>query len=185
MVRIALTFLSRKFELLERKKVEKYLLLDCERQFLDLILSVSFGLLRAFDHKRLLFIVVVKFGVDKIIVVIIPVSLGCLCPQNVNICFCFLFMVLQIPVRHHIVLSLRSLLYALSFDQFGVGGWWSLFRCVEVVLAQIYIADDVVVCKGVFFGPKVPRLFFGVVFPLLQTLQFVFKVQNVICLFVA
>jgi len=55
-------------------------------------------------------------------------------------------MMLQIPIRHHVVLSLCSLLYVLSFDLFFFGGWWSLFRRVKVVLAQIYIADDVVVC---------------------------------------
>ena len=120
--------------------------MNCERQFLDLILSMRFGLLGPFSHKRLLFIIIVKFGVDEIVVVILPVCLGCLCPQNVNICFCFLLMMLQIPIRHHVVLSLCSLLYVLSFDLFFFGGWWSLFRSVKVVLAQIYIADDVVVC---------------------------------------
>ena len=122
------------------------LLLNCERQFLDLILPVSFGLLRPFCHKRLLFIIIVKFGVDEIVVVILPICLGCFCPQNVNICFCFLLVVLQIPVRNHVVLSLCCLLYVLSFDLFGIGGWWSLFGCVKMVLAQIYIADDVVIC---------------------------------------
>ena len=47
------------------------------------------------------------------------------------------------------------------------------------------IADDVVVHDCVFARTEVPRLFLGVVWPALQSLELVLKVENVIGLLVA
>jgi hypothetical protein len=58
-------------------------------------------------------------------------------------------------------------------------------RGLEVVLLQIDVRDDVVVAVGVLLGAEVPRLLLGIVFALLESLQFVVEVKDVVGLFVA
>jgi len=68
---------------------------------------------------------------------------------------------------------------------FLLGGLGTFLRGLEMVLALVDVADDVVVHDRVFAGAEVPRFFLWVIWPALQTLKLVFEVQDVVGLFEA
>ena len=63
--------------------------------------------------------------------------------------------------------------------------FWSFVRCSKVMVLHIDVTDDVIVSKSVFAWAEEPRLLLRIVWSVLQSSQFVLKVQNVVCLLVS
>ena len=53
------------------------------------------------------------------------------------------------------------------------------------MLGHVDVTDDVVVGLSVFARTEVPRLLFGVIGPILESLHLVLEIQNVVGLFVS
>lgn len=64
------------------------------------------------------------------------------------------------------------------------GGLWAFLGWLEVMVLQINVADDVVVCDCVLARAEVPGLILRVVWPALKSLQLVLEVQDVVRLLV-
>ena len=153
-----------------------YLLLNSDGQFFNIVFAVNFGFFGSFGLELFLFFLINVATDNWVKFTSAPVCLGSLCPENVLVNLHLFIMVLQVPVCHHVVVSLRG-----DFDLFAtnallLGGFWAFLRWLEMMLLHVDVADNVVVHNGVFARAVVPRLVFWVVWPILKTLQFVFKV---------
>lgn len=122
---------------------------------------------------------------DWVVLASLPVSLGCLGAVNLVIDFHLLIVVLKVTVCHHVVVSLRSYFLCFASGPFLFSGLRAFLRRLEMMVLHIDVADDVVVYNGILAWSEIPGLLLRVVRAVLKTLQFVLKVQDVVCLFVA
>ena len=62
---------------------------------------------------------------------------------------------------------------------------WTILWSSKVMLGHVDVTDDVVVGLSVLAWTEVPRLLFGVIGPILESLHLVLEIQNVVGLFVS
>jgi len=158
--------------------------LDGDGQFLDLVLAVGLRLGLALFNKFLLLVSVDVGADDRVVVAQFPKGLGSLSAQDLVIESLFLIVVLQVTVRHNVVLSLRGNLDSFACDAVLLGGIRALAGRLEVVIFLIDVADDVVVHHRVLARAEVPRFLLRVVRAVLQSLQLVVEVEDVVSLLV-
>ena len=94
--------------------VHHSLVLDSDREFLNLVFPVDLGLRDLLLLEFLLSFVVDKFHDERIEFTRFPVCLSCLYFGDVFVDSHFLFMMLQVAVSQHVVVSLRCMLNSLA-----------------------------------------------------------------------
>ena len=67
----------------------------------------------------------------------------------------------------------------------GRVGNWTILWSSKVMLGHVDVTDDVVVDLSVLAWTEVPRLLFGVIGSILESLHLVLEIQNVVGLFVS
>lgn len=158
--------------------------MNCQRQLLAVVLTVSLGLVGALLDELLFFGLIVEGAANRIEIVALPVSFGSLSLHNFVVGGDLSIVVLNVLVRHWVVLARHiHTLVAVLFS--GCIRRRSLLWRLEVVLLHVDIRNDVVVLKGVLAGAEVPGLLLGVVVPGFKALQLVVEVDHVVGLLVA
>ena len=146
---------------------------------------MNLRLSRTFLNKSFLLVLIDVGADDGVEVASLPVSLGGLRSQDVLVEAHLLVMVLQVTIRHYIVVSLSFNFDLLAADAFLCCGGGSLAWRLEMMLLHVDVADDVVVRQSVLARTEVPGLLLGVVGAVLQALQLVVEVKDVVGLLIA
>ena len=145
---------------------------------------MNLGLCGSLFDKLFLFLLVNELPGNRVEFMRLPVGLSRLSSEDVFIHLHLLIVVLHIPIRHHVVVSLAWDFDGFASDLVLLCRLGALFRRLEMVLSHVDVADDVVVDNGVFARAEVPRLLLRVVWSIFKSLQFVLEVQDVVRLLI-
>jgi len=158
--------------------------LNSEREFLDLVFAVDFGLLFSLSSKALLFLSVVVLARHVVVVVSLPESQGGFSPLDVFVRLLLQVVHFQVTVSHDVVLTKTSCFYSFAPYALRLVQLRTLLRGCKVVLLHINVANDVVICARILPGTEIPGLLLGIVRPLLKTFHLALKIEDVIGLLV-
>ena len=127
---------------------------------------------------------IVEAAQEGIEVVVLPILVGSLSPLDLLICLQLILMILEIPASDDVIISEPSGCHFLHFLFLLLLGNRSLIWCSIVMLCQRHIRQDVVLSIGLGALAEVPGLLLGVIRAILESLEFVLKVDNIVGLLV-
>lgn len=143
---------------------------------------MNLGFSIAILDKFSFFVLIEILNADRIVVVPFPVAFGSFSAHNLIISGDLNIVLLQILVRHHIVVTSRP--HRLILFLFLFCNNWAIFRRLKVMFFNMDVANDVELAVSISFGTEIPWLFLRIGRPFLQALKFVVKIQNVVGLLV-